>query len=107
MTTSRFPPNSRYAATETTQLTRSDGSVVTYLRRRFIPPPEGAATLGYHVVEAGDRPDRLADELIGDPEQFWRLCDANAVLHPDELIEEVGAEIRIALPEGIPGAPDA
>lgn len=102
-----FPPNSRYAATPTAQLTMPDGRVVTYLRRRFVPPPESLATLGYHLVEAGDRPDLLADSAYGDAEQSWRICDANAVLHPDELTDDVGAEIRIGLPAGLPGAGDA
>ena len=43
---------------------------------------------------------------LGDPEQFWRLCDANAALRPDELME-VGRWLRITLPEGIPGIPNA
>ena len=102
----RFPPNSRYAGVENAQLTLPDGRVVTYLRRRFVPQPDAAATLGWHLVVAGDRPDLIADATIGDPEQFWRIADANAVIHPDELTEEVGREIRIALPEGIPGSDD-
>lgn len=44
----------------------------------------------------------LAARYIGDPEQYWRLCDANNAIRPDELIETVGRALRITLPEGIP-----
>ena len=107
MAASKFPPNSRYATVETTELTLPDGRRVSHLRRRSIPHPERFATIGYHLVAQGERPDTLAYETVGDPEQFWRLCDANAVLHPDELTEAVGAEVRLTLPEGIAGPTDA
>jgi hypothetical protein len=35
------------------------------------------------------------------------LCDANAALDPEVLVAEPGQVIRIALPEGVPGGPDA
>ena len=44
---------------------------------------------------------------LGDPEQFWRVCDANRAMRPDELTETIGRRLRITLPEGIPGAPNA
>ena len=53
------------------------------------------------------RLDNLAAEYLGDPEQFWRICDANGVLRPDELTDTIGRRIRITLPDGIPGAPNA
>ena len=37
------------------------------------------------------------------PRQFWRVCDANAAMRPDELTETIGRRLRITLPEGIPG----
>ncbi|MFZ1707308.1 MAG: LysM domain-containing protein, partial [Anaerolineae bacterium] len=60
-----------------------------------------------HTVAEGERPDLIAAAYLGDPEQFWRLCDANGVMRPEELTEEVGRRLRITLPEGIPGLPDA
>lgn len=104
---SLFPVNSRYYATETRTLTRADGSVVKYVLRRFIPKPERFATLTEHTVLQGERMDSIAAAYLGDPEQFWRICDANAVMHPEELTQEAGAKIRIGLPEGIPGERDA
>jgi hypothetical protein len=98
----RFPPNSRYHATPTARLTAADGRVIAYLRRRFVPAPEGFALLREQAIVQDDRLDRLAAEYLGDPELFWRLCDANRAIRPDELIEIVGRRLRITLPEGIP-----
>jgi len=47
--------------------------------------------------------DNLAAKYLGDPEQFWRLCDANGAMRPDELVEVIGAVIKITLPQGITG----
>jgi hypothetical protein len=97
-----FPSNSRYAATETAKHTLPDGREVAYLRRRLLPSPENFALLQEHFVVEGDRLDVLTAHYIGDPEQFWRICDANAVMHPDELASAIGNVIRITLPEGVP-----
>jgi hypothetical protein len=93
----RIVPTSRYAATERGEYELADGTKVPYLKRRFVPRQAGNA-LAEHSVAAGDRPDLLAARYFGDAEQYWRLADANAVLHPDELTEEVGARLTIALP---------
>jgi hypothetical protein len=103
---SRFPPNSRYHGIPTAKLTLPDGREVAYLRRRFVPQPEGLALLYTVRVEEGDRLDNLAATHLGDPELYWRLCDANAAMRPDELTEEVGRELRVTLPEGVPGTPN-
>ena len=95
-------PNSRYASIETTTVTLADGRKVPCLRRRFVPSPEHFALLQEHFVVEGDRLDVITARYIGDPEQFWRICDANPVLHPDELTATVGSAIRITLPEGVP-----
>lgn len=100
----RFPPSSRYSATPIAAMETATGRVVTYLRRRFVPPPAAFSTLREHQVEQGDRLDRLAATYIGDPELFWRLCDANGALRPDELTETIGRRLRITLPEGVAGA---
>ena|SRR5512136_1303204 len=99
-----FPANSRYQGTETRKLTLADGSVIVYLARRFLPPLGSLAIMRTYTVAEGDRIDNLAALFVGDPEQFWRLCDANSVLRPEDLTETVGRQIAIALPDGIPGA---
>lgn len=95
-----FPTNSRYYGIETATYELSSGSIVTYILRRFLPDPDELTEVQQHTVVEGDRPDNLASEYFGDPELFWRLCDANEIMHPDELTETVGAKLRITLPEG-------
>lgn len=106
-TAPRFPANSRYHTTPTAVLVTAGARVVTYLRRRFVPPPERFAPLREHLVVQGDRLDRLAAQHLGDPELYYRICDANGALRPDELTEVVGRRLRITLPEGVPGATNA
>lgn len=101
-----FPSTSRYHGIETAILTTPEGKEITYLTRRFVPPPERFDLLQEHVVAQGERLDNLTAHYLGDPEQFWRVCDANNAMRPEEL-EEVGRRLRITLPEGIPGAPHA
>lgn len=100
--TPTFPSNSRYNKTAIASLTMADGTAVAYLRRRFVPPPENFATLQSHTVTQGERLDQIAAKYPGDPEQFWKLCDANGAIAPNELIE-IGRQLRITLPENIPG----
>ena len=102
-----FPITSRYYNIKTAQHETADGKQIVYLRRRFIPPPERFALLFEHVVTEGERLDNITFKYMGDPEQFWRICDANAVLRPEELTETTGRSIRITMPAGIPATPNA
>ena len=98
-----FPLNSRYHETPQLETTLPDGRTVVFLARRFLPPPETLATLGYHAVVEGERIDSVAAAELGDPVQWWRLADANGATDPEEMVDEVGALVRITLPEGVPG----
>jgi predicted signal transduction protein with EAL and GGDEF domain len=100
----QFPITSRYHNTETATLETEDERLIVYLRRRFLPDPNQFALLQEHRVAASQRPDHLAALYLNDPEQFWRLADANGVVYPDELTEEIGRAVRITLPEGIPSS---
>jgi hypothetical protein len=96
-----FEPTSRYYSIETVKMTVGGDEgprVISYKRRRIIPSGETMITLGEHTVTQGDRLDNLAARYVGDPEQFWRICDANDVLRPEELTEEIGWIIKIGLP---------
>lgn len=102
-----FPVNSRYYSIKTSTYETSDGRSYAYLLRRFVPPPERFSTLQEHVVLQRDRLDNITARYLGDPLQFWRICDANRAMRPEELTEEVGRRLRITLPEGISGTSNA
>jgi hypothetical protein len=97
-----FPPESRYHGSEVRSLTAPDGTGIVYLARRFVPEPERFRTLSVHVVAQGERLDLTAARLIGDPEQYWRLCDSNGTIWPEEL-EAPEAVVRITLPADVQG----
>jgi hypothetical protein len=102
-----FPITSRYFSLETNTMEARDGKRIVYLVRRFVPQPERFALLHEHVVKQGERLDNITALYLDDPEQFWRVCDANRAMRPDELTESVGRRLKITLPEGIPGTPNA
>lgn len=106
LTTPAFAQDSRYHGLDIARWTRPDGTEVPYVRRRFVPPPENFGTLQEHRVVAGDRVDNLAARHLGDPQQYWQLCDANGAIRPNELTEAIGRALRITLPEGVPGGLD-
>ena len=101
------PPTSRYFPVGTAVYVTPAGEEIAYLRRRFIPPPEAFQLLHLYSVVEGDRHDTMAARLLGDPEQFWRLCDANAVMRPEDLSHPPGRRVRVTLPEGIVVPPNA
>lgn len=101
------PPTSRYFPVGTAVYVTVSDEEIAYFRRRFVPPSERFQVLQVYTVVEGDRHDNLAARFLGDPEQFWRLCDANSVLRPEELTETPGRRVRITLPDGIAGTPNA
>lgn len=103
-TTFNFPPTSRYSGIAIVFLTDATGAQVPYLARRFLPPSDRFSVLRLHTVTAGERLDVIAARELGDPEAFWRICDANDAVRPDDLTATVGRQLFITLPEGIPGA---
>lgn len=101
-----FPPDSRYCRYPTQQYTSPDGTVITYLARRFVPKPGAPnyATVAQHTVKRGDRLDLIAARYLGDPLMFWLLCDANGAIVPNDLVATPGAVLNITTPQGVPGA---
>jgi hypothetical protein len=98
-----FGPGSRYFGLATMKRTLPNGDEIVFVRRRLVPPPERFELLQEHIVSHGERLDHIAFEHLADAELFWRLCDANRALRPEELTEMAGRRLRITLPEGIPG----
>ncbi|PRP92670.1 hypothetical protein [Enhygromyxa salina] len=43
--------------------------------------------LGEHIRREGQRLDHLANFYLRDPNAFWRICELNDVLLPDQLAE--------------------
>lgn len=101
LSASLFAPNSRYYGLQTITMDGPDGRPITYLARRFVPNPDRFTLLQLHTVAQGERLDNLAAQFLGDPEQFWRMCDANRALKPEDLVDTPGEQIRITLPEGL------
>lgn len=97
-----FDPASRYYALETATHVTEDGGEIAYKRRRFLPRMDELTVLAEIALVQGDRLDLIAARLLGDAEQFWRVCDANGALNPFELAEEPGRIVRVAAPQ-LPG----
>ena len=93
-----FEPSSRYYSLETATCTLPDGRTVTYKRRRFLPRGEEMDLLVEVTVTEGDRLDLIAFRTLGDPEIFWRICDANDAMNPFDLVAEPNRRLRVPLP---------
>ena len=98
-----FLPGSRYAALALASWTDVNGNSVSYVSRRFLPTADEFDLLQLHTVIAGERLDNITAEYLDDPQQFWRICDANEAMSPFDLTANAGQTIRITLPQGIPG----
>lgn len=104
---SLFASNSRYQGIDIARLVTPAGKTIAYVRRRFVPQPGNLAQLQQHTVGQVDRLDVMAAQYLGDPQLFWRICDGNAAMRPEDLTATVGRVLRICLPAGIPGGPVA
>ena len=91
-------PTSRYYSLETATFKTPDGRFLPYKRRRFLPKGEEMPLLVEVTVSAADRLDLIAARTIGDPEQYWRICDANNAMNPADLTREVGRGLRVPIP---------
>ena len=94
-----FQETSRYYSLETATYTAPDGRTLSYKRRRFLPRSEDLTTLVEVMVAEGERLDLITQRTLGDPEQYWRVCDANDAMKPRELAEESGRTLKIPVPE--------
>jgi hypothetical protein len=90
-----FARGSRYEGVADASWVDPAGREIVYKRLRLVPPP-GPAVQGY-VVARGDRLDLIAFRFYRDPEQFWRLCDGNRAMRPDDLVAEPGRQLIVPL----------
>ena len=93
-------PSSRYFGTGVAVLVTPEGKEMNYLRRRFLPQPSAGTGLAVHTVAEGDRLDILAARYFGDPELFWKICDANTAMRPEDLTATTGKYLLIPLVTG-------
>jgi nucleoid-associated protein YgaU len=94
-----FDQGSRYYNLDSVQYTFPNGRTVTYKRRRILPKAEDMPMLEEVTVVDGERLDQIAARTLGNPEHFWRICDANEALNPFELTKEPGRTLRIPIPQ--------
>ena len=94
-----FAPTSRYTALPQATLTTADGRPIVYVRRRFLPQGETLPLLVEVVVTEGDRLDTITARTLGDPEQYWRVCDANNAMNPVDLVAPPGQTLRVPVPQ--------
>lgn len=87
-----FFKGSRYAKVPDATITDRTGRVIRYKTTRFIA--ESTAPAVGHRVTNDERLDHIAWQHYRDAERFWRICDANRALWPDDLLEEA-AVLRI------------
>jgi hypothetical protein len=92
-------PTSRYYSLETATLVMPDGRQAAYLRRRFLPRGRDLTLLAETAVQQSERLDLMAHRTLGDPLQFWRICDANDAMDPLELTAQPGRLLRIPVPQ--------
>jgi hypothetical protein len=92
-----FFKGSRYADVGEHQVVDGKGREIRYKKVRFIP--ETRAQMG-HSVNQGERLDHIAHRYFRDPERFWRICDGNRAMWPDDLVAEAGRTILVPPSEG-------
>ena len=102
-------PNSRYSGTGTALLTLQDGRTVAYRLRRFLPQGRTLPLLAEARAGRDERLDLFTYRTLGDPEQFWQVCDANDAMRPEDLTAGEERILRVTMPQmpGGAGSPDA
>ncbi len=91
-----FFRGSRYANVPTHQIVDEKGRSVLYKKTRFIQQPKFRQP---HPVSQQDRADLVAYAYLHDAERFWRICDLNYALWPDDLFAVPGCMIKIPTSE--------
>lgn len=93
-----FDSKSRYYNLKNKTMTLANGKTVTVKERRFLPQGTTMSRLADVIVNRGDRLDQITARTLGDPEQYWRVADANNALDPFALVVIPGDIVRIPVP---------
>jgi hypothetical protein len=94
-----FEHTSRYYNIETSTFTTLEGRTIAYKRRRFLPQGNDLPILVEVAVTQGDRLELITARTLGDPEQFWRIADANNAMDPFDLTATPGYRLRVPVPQ--------
>lgn len=94
-----FDHTSRYYNLETAKHATPEGREIAYKRRRFLPQGREMPLLVEVTVTQDERLDLITARTIGDPEQYWRVCDANDAMNPVDLTVEPGRILRVPVPQ--------
>ena len=86
--------NSRYSALDDLTYAEPDGHKIAYKPRRFLPHASSLPVLEEVTVNPGDRLDLITARILGDPLQFWQICDANNCMNPFDLTGEDAVSIQ-------------
>ena len=86
-----FFPNSRYENTQDYSPVDGRGNKYKVKKIRFIPQQEPVDS---STIKELDRLDHLSDLFYANPTAFWRMCDANGIMFPNDLLD-VGKKITI------------
>jgi hypothetical protein len=89
-----FASGSRYERVPQAVYVGRSGRPIPYVLLRTFPAH--APTERTIVLRDGDRLDLVSFRFYGDPEQYWRICDGNRVLRPED-VEVAGRRLLIPL----------
>lgn len=82
-----FDYSSRYYALPNANYTDSNGNIIVYKQRRFLPEANDQTLLAQVTVSAGDRLDLIANRTLNNPLLFWQVADSNNAMNPFDLVK--------------------
>jgi hypothetical protein len=91
-------PNSRYYGLTIRERTNAAGVTENFVARRIIPATERYRALDRHRADGDERIENLSADYLGDPELYWRICDANGDEDPGLATQPISRLITIPLP---------
>jgi len=94
-----FEEHSRYTVIENATYLSPDGRHIAYKRRRFLPQGDKLPQMSQVRVIISDRLDTITARALGDPEQFWQICDANNAMNPFDLTADIGRALVVPIPQ--------
>ncbi|MCX6243088.1 MAG: hypothetical protein NTU98_00135 [Bacteroidetes bacterium] len=53
-----------------------------------VPPAPDQEPLGRHLLQQGQRTDHLSKHYLDDPAGYWRICEINDAMLPEQLTEK-------------------